>query len=123
MTATDTFALDGLVHHNGDRMTPWDARRMAADILAAATLADGIDCANAWHNSAPHRAGQPCPECRPAGAAPVAHVELLVVAEYGVVLWYGQWMAADKMTDGSVRLQGPKAIRVNNASAETFVVK
>lgn len=108
----DIYARDGKVNIGGIMVTPMEARQRAAAILAAATLADGIDCANAWHNDGGYRATTKCPECRPeGGAAPVANVEQLVKASSGMVHSGRMTRYAERMTDGTVLVHTSRSIR------------
>lgn len=114
--------LKSVVTHKGQILTPMEARQFAADLIASATLVDGIDCANAWHNSAKSREAQPCPECRPFGSAPVAYVTKLEFASHGVVTnRSGETRSADRMTDGSVHVYTTVGVRdATKVEAESY---
>jgi hypothetical protein len=118
----DIYARDGKVNIGGIMVTPMEARQRAAAILAAATLADGIDCANAWHNDGGYRATTKCPECRPPGAAPVAHVEALVKASSGMVHSGRITRYAERMTDGTVLVYTSRTVRdATKAEAASYI--
>jgi hypothetical protein len=108
-----------VVTHKGDILAPIEARQFAADLIASATVIDGIDCANAWHNSASNRAAVKCPECRPAGAEPVAYVKRLEIQSRGTVTSKsGKTHAAERMTDETIVVYTSRGLR--DATAVEF---
>lgn len=100
---TRVAVLNNQVFHKGEAITPYAARRLAADLIAAATQVDGIDCANPWHNTTPQRAKERCPECRPLDAtAPVAYVQMVTTVARGEVFYRGQYVPAERLDNGTI---------------------